>query len=160
MKIPSINAERIRRNALLTREMRREAWAMPALVLGAGVLFCSFGVLVDAVRRGHVGPWGVYVLYAVLAAFGALLGWSSLRGSKWTGGEGYEPAPPERVAIVSPACPDLPGFRAAADPFSARTIPGEGRPVRPRAMDVSVTMGLEEMQRFRVVARPERQRKA
>lgn len=156
MKIPSINAERIRRNALLTREMRREAWAMPALVLGAGVLFCSFGVLVDAVRRGHVGPWGVYVLYAVLAAFGALLGWSCLRGSKRPSGEGYEPAPPERVAIVSQARPDLPGFCPVADPFTARNTPG----VRSQEMDVSVTIGLGEMQPCRVVLKPERQQRA
>ena len=109
MKIPSVSSEKIRRNALLTREMRRDAWTMPAIVFGSGLAFCGFGLLADAVRRGLVGHWGVYVLYAALAVFGALLGLASLRGSaRSAGGETYIPPPREQTAIVSPLEPPFP----------------------------------------------------
>jgi hypothetical protein len=117
MKIPSVNPDKIRRNAMLTRELRREAWAMPALVLGTGVAFSCFGLLASAVRQGHAGTSGVYVLYAMLAAFAGCLAWSCLRGSgRSTGADAYEPPSREPTAIISPVEPQ--------DRFSAPNASG------------------------------------
>ena len=92
---------------MLTRELRREAYLVPAIVFGAGMAFGCLGLLAHAVRQGQVGPWGVHVLYGALGVAAATIGWACLRGSgKTTVCDGYQPPLPERPAIVSQVRPD------------------------------------------------------